>query len=87
MNMMKNRLLLGGVLGIGITTWVAPYVITTLFKAPVNFGANCAPAAAWSMQKLVICQGAGFVFGVIAGALAFRSLSKKKQISRSAVRV
>lgn len=62
-----NLVLFFSILGIALSTWMAPKIISILFTPPISFGINCEPAAAWSMQKLVVSQLIGFISGLIAG--------------------
>jgi tetrahydromethanopterin S-methyltransferase subunit C len=60
-----NIALIGGVVGIGIMTWLGPKMIGLVLTPPVSFGVNCEPAAAYSMQKLIIAQIVGLVVGAL----------------------
>lgn len=59
-----NYAFVGGLIGLAIATFLAPKAITQLFSPPVDFGVTCGPAGAWSMQKLIICQAMGLLFGI-----------------------
>lgn len=60
-----NIAFVGGVAGLAAMTWLGPKLIGLILTPPVSFGVNCEPAAAYSMQKLIICQIAGLVVGVL----------------------
>lgn len=60
-----NIAFMGGLVGIGIMTWLAPHAIAVAFTPPVSFGVNCEPVGHWSMQKLIICQIVGLLLGII----------------------
>ena len=60
-----NIAFIGGLVGIGIMTWLAPRAIAIAFTPPVSFGVNCEPVGKWSMQKLIICQLIGLIVGII----------------------
>lgn len=60
-----NIALIGGIIGLAILTWMGPKIIGLVLTPPVSFGVNCEPAAAYSMQKLILCQVIGLVLGVL----------------------
>jgi hypothetical protein len=60
-------------------TFVTPYMISILFTPPVSFGTNCEPAAAWSMNKLVVSQFFGVALGMIGGLILYSWMGKRKQ--------
>ncbi|MCX6127343.1 MAG: hypothetical protein NTV34_21695 [Proteobacteria bacterium] len=69
-----------GLLGWAVCTFITPYVIKVLFTPPVSFGTNCEPAAAWSMNKLIMTQVVGIVVFMVLGVfLCFYYQKSKKQ--------
>ncbi len=60
-----NIAFIGGLLGLGVMTWLGPKMIGVLLTPPVSFGVNCEPATNYSMQKLIIAQLIGLVLGVL----------------------
>ncbi len=68
-----NVIFLGGFLGAVAMTWLAPKIIEMFLTPPVSFGVNCEPAAVYSMQKLILCQ----IIGIIFGSLLFLILKMK----------
>lgn len=60
-----NIAFVGGLVGLALLTWMGPKIIGLVLTPPVSFGVNCEPAAAYSMQKLIICQIVGLVLGVL----------------------
>ena len=58
-----NIAFVGGIVGIALMTWLGPKMIGLILTPPVSFGVNCEPAAAYSMQKLIIAQIVGLVIG------------------------
>jgi len=59
-----NYAFIGGLVGLVLATWLAPKMITSLFTPPVEFGDTCAPTGMWLMEKLIICQAMGLLFGL-----------------------
>lgn len=55
----------GGLLGLVLMTFLGPKLIGLILTPPVSFGVNCEPATIFSMQKLIIAQIVGIVFGII----------------------
>ena len=60
-----NIAFIGGIVGLAAMTLLGPKIIELILTPPVSFGVNCEPAAAYSMQKLILCQIVGLVIGVI----------------------
>lgn len=60
-----NIALIGGIVGLALLTWIGPKAIGLILTPPVSFGVNCEPAAAYSMQKLILCQILGLIFGIL----------------------
>jgi hypothetical protein len=60
-----NIAFVGGLVGMAIMTWISPKAINLLFTPPVSFGVNCEPAGKYAMEKLILCQSAGLVIGII----------------------
>jgi len=60
-----NIAFVGGIVGLALLTWLGPKIIGLVLTPPVSFGVNCEPAATYSMQKLILCQLAGLVVGVL----------------------
>ena len=60
-----NIAFIGGLVGLAALTLLGPKIISLVLTPPVSFGVNCEPAAAYSMQKLIICQIVGLVLGVL----------------------
>jgi hypothetical protein len=69
---------LGGLLGAGIATWLAPKSIAWYFAPPVEFGVNCKPAVEWALQKMRIAQGLGLLIGALFGLMFFIILWKRQ---------
>jgi hypothetical protein len=65
--MHKNlmTLLMGGFIGLVITSFLATKIIAMLFTAPVSFGIQCEPVGHWAMNKLLVTQAVGFVGGSV----------------------
>ena len=59
-----NYAFIGGIVGLILTTWMAPEAIGKLFTPPAEFGAACQPVGAWLMQKLIVIQALGLLFGI-----------------------
>ena len=59
-----NFAFVGGLFGFALMTWIAPKSIGLVLTPPVSFGVNCAPAADYSMQKLILFQSIGLVLGI-----------------------
>lgn len=60
-----NIAFIGGLIGTVLFTYLGPKFIGLVLTPPVSFGVNCEPAAAYSMQKLILCQIIGLVLGII----------------------
>lgn len=73
-----NLILVGGLIGAIVMTWIGPKIIGLVLTPPVSFGVNCEPAASYSMQKLIIAQITGLVFGILLTLVAKYKFSKNK---------
>lgn len=73
-----NLILVGGLIGAIVMTWIGPKIIGLVLTPPVSFGVNCEPAASYSMQKLIIAQITGLVFGILLALVAKYKFSKNK---------
>ncbi len=60
-----NIAFIGGLIGTILMTLIGPWIVRQIIIAPVSFGVNCEPDVIYSMQKLIICQMIGLVFGII----------------------
>lgn len=59
-------LLIGGICGSLMASWVAPQGIAWYFDPPVDIGVNCRAATEWSMRNLQRAQLGGFAGGAFA---------------------
>lgn len=72
-----NSMVIGGLLGSLLVSWLAPKVIAWYFDPPVNIGVNCRDATEWSMRNLQKAQ----VTGLLMGALLALSIVYLRQRS------
>ncbi len=68
-----------GLVGTGLTSWLAPKVIAWYFDPPVNIGVNCKQATEWSMRQLQNAQFFGLICGGVFGLVLFLTLRSKKK--------
>ena len=84
MKSMHNNLtvaLIGGVIGLILTGFFAPKIISLLFTAPVSFGIQCEPVGHWAMEKLLLSQIIGFLVGMILVFIIKTKFFKEKNKS------
>ena len=60
---------LGAILGHLLASYVGPKVLKWYFAPPVTGWADCSPAVAWGMSRLILIQLLGLVMGCIVAAL------------------
>jgi hypothetical protein len=79
----------GALIGIALTTWLAPGMITWYFKPPVEMGGfSCTAPIQWALRRLQGAQLWGVVVGgilglVMYGVIQMRHRRKQAQPSSS----
>jgi hypothetical protein len=79
----------GALIGIALTTWLAPGLITWYFKPPVEMGGfSCTAPIQWALRRLQRVQLWGVVVGgvlglVMYGVVQMRHRRKQAQPGRS----
>lgn len=74
----------GALLGIALSTWLAPGIIAWYFKPPVETaGLSCTAAIAWALRRLQSAQlwgiGVGGVLGLVVYGFVQRRQNKKQE--------
>jgi len=74
----------GGLICLVLATIFGPQLITKIFTPPLAYGIGCAPTGMWLMEKLIICQAMGLLFGIFFTIwLKFKFSGKKNPNSGS----
>jgi hypothetical protein len=78
----------GALLGIALTTWLAPGMISWYFNPPVETGGfSCNAAISWALRRLQSAQlwgiGVGGVLGLIVYGFVQRKRNKQPETLRS----
>ena len=75
-----TTILLFGLVGAFLASWIAPKAISWYFDPPVNIGFNCGEATAWSMSRLQLSQLVGLGIGCVGGlAWTIRSARRRNE--------
>lgn len=73
-----NIVIVGGLLGGFLTSWLAPKAIAWYFDPPVNIGVNCRAATEWSMRNLQRAQFVGLAIGAILSLVVAVYFEKRR---------
>ena len=78
----------GALLGIALTTWLAPGMISWYFTPPVETGGmSCAAPIAWALRRLQAAQlwgvGVGGVLGLVVYGVAQRRRARRQDPGES----
>jgi hypothetical protein len=78
----------GALIGIALTTWLAPGMITWYFSPPVETGFSCNDPINWALRRLQTAQlwgiGVGGVLGLIVYGFVHRKRNKQPETLSSA---
>ncbi len=71
-------LIVGGLVGGMLSTWLAPKVIAWYFSPPVAFGVTCTDPIKWAMARLQFAQLAGTIGGAILFLLLYFAFRRRE---------
>jgi hypothetical protein len=68
----------GALIGIALTTWLAPGMITWYFSPPVEAGGfSCTAAITWALRRLQAAQLWGIGVGGVLGLVVFGVVQRR----------
>jgi hypothetical protein len=69
----------GALLGIALTTWLAPRMIAWYFNPPVETGGfSCTAAIAWALRRLQSAQLWGIGVGGVLGLVVYGFVQRRR---------
>lgn len=73
-----------GLLGAVLSSWISPSAIAWYFDPPTNIGVNCRGAVEWALEKFQVAQLMGLGIGAVLGlGIGFMFVSKRNTNAKS----
>lgn len=74
-----NWVLWGSLIGVLITSWLAPKMIIWYFTPPVDYGFNCSAPITWALMRLRYVQLVGLASGAVLGLVSMLVWSRRRR--------